>query len=196
MIRIEIAIILICTLHSETDRLDIQSRHRQLEKLKREHDSKWFTNSRKGETYNSIVDYPRSEIPSFPMSEPVDGSSNSLLESYRASMEEARLSIKHKEEEISNLKREKEKYALKSEDNFRISKQRVREKEDKIARLWNQLETMQSYQLDMKAQRSVSNEAGRQPRNEDDHIPLKEDTFSEGIKDRQNTYEKSRVNPP
>ncbi len=33
-------------------------------------------------------------------------------------MKEARLSIKHKEEEISILKSEKEDYALMSEDNF------------------------------------------------------------------------------
>ncbi len=129
------------------------------------------------------------------MCEPVDDSSNSLLESYRASMEEARLNIKHKED-ISNLKREKENYAVKSEDNFRKSEQRVREKEDESARLWNRLETMQSYQLDMIAQRRVSNAAGCQPRNEDDHVPVSEDTFSNGIKDRRITFEKSRVNPP
>ncbi len=77
------------------------------------------------------------ERPPFPMSEPVDGSSNVLLESYGASMEEARLSVKHKEEEIFNLIREKENYALKSEDNFRKSEQRVREKKGKMARMWN-----------------------------------------------------------
>ncbi len=41
-------------------------------------------------------------------------------------MEEARLSIKHKEDEISILKREKEDYVLMSEENFRKSEQRLR----------------------------------------------------------------------
>ncbi len=81
------------------------------------------------------------------MSEPVDGSSNSLLESYRASMKEARLSIKHKEDKISILKREKEDYAIMSEDNYRKSEQRLRDKEDEIARMWDRLETIQSYQV-------------------------------------------------
>ncbi len=90
------------------------------------------------------------------MSKPVD---DSLLESYIASMEEARLSIKYKEDEIFNLKREKENYVLKYEGNFRKSEQRVREKEDEIAHMYNRLETMQSYQLDMIAWRRVSNAA-------------------------------------
>ncbi len=178
-------------LHSETNRLAIQSRHRHLEKLERECHSRWFLNNRKDETSNSVLDDRISDCAPFPRSEPVDSSSNSLLESYRASMEEARLSIKYKEEEISNLKREKENYALKSEDNFRKSEQRFREKEDEIAHMWNRLETMQSYQLDMIAQKRVSNATGRQPRNKDDHIPVNEDTFSECIKVHQNTYEKS-----
>ncbi len=122
----------------------------------------------------------------FPRSEPVDGSSNSLLESYRASMKEARLSIKHKEDEISILKREKEDYAL-------MSEQRLREKEDEIAHMWDRLETMQSYQ---ETQKRVSIATGDQPRNEDDHIPISEDTFSEGIKDCHVTYEKCRLNLP
>ncbi len=54
----------------------------------------------------------------YPRGEPENISSNSLLDSYKASMEEARLNIKHKVDEISILKREKEGYALMSEENL------------------------------------------------------------------------------
>ncbi len=77
-------------------------------------------------------------------------------------MEEAKLSIKHTEGDISILKREKEEYALISEDNFRKSKQRLREKEDEIAGMWYRLKTMQSYQVDRIAQKRVSKTAGDQ----------------------------------
>ncbi len=42
-------------LHSETDRLAIQSRHHHLEKLERERHSKYFLNNRKYETSNSVL---------------------------------------------------------------------------------------------------------------------------------------------
>ncbi len=87
-------------LHSKTDRLAIQSRHHHLEKLESECHSRWFLNNRKDGTFNSVLDDRISERPPFPMSKPVEGSSNSLLKSYRASMKEARLSIKHTEDTI------------------------------------------------------------------------------------------------
>ncbi len=52
-------------------------------------------------------------------------------------MEEGRLSIKHKEVEISILKREKEDDALIYKENFIKSEQRLQDKEDKIAHMWN-----------------------------------------------------------
>ncbi len=137
-----------------------------------------------------------SDCAPFPRSERVDSSSNSLLESYRSSIKEARLSIKHKEEEIPILKREKKDYALMSEDNFRKSEQRLRDKEDEIARMWDRLETIQSYQVDKIAQKRVFIATGDQPHNEDDNIPISEDTFSEGIKDCHVIYEKCLLNPP
>ncbi len=131
-------------LKSESDRIDIISRQRHMEKLKRECHARWFVNDRNGETSNSVLDDLNHEHTPFPSREPEDSSSNSLLNSYKASMEEARLSIKHKEDEISILKREKEDYALMSKENFRKSEQRLRDKEEEIARMWHRLETMQS----------------------------------------------------
>ncbi len=49
--------------------------------------------------------------------------SHSLLDSYKASMEEARLEIRHKEKEIEI---EKEEYALQSEENLKRAEQRLR----------------------------------------------------------------------
>ncbi len=69
-----------------------------------------------------------------------------------------------------------------SEENFRKSEQRLREKEDKITQNWHRLETLQSHQVDKIAQKRVYNATGDQPRNGDDCTPLSEDTFSEGIK--------------
>ncbi len=40
-----------------------------------------------------------------------------------------------------------------SKDNFRKSEQRLRDKEDEIVRMWDRLETMQSYQVDKIAQK-------------------------------------------
>ncbi len=71
-----------------------------------------------------------------------------------------------------------------SEDNFRRSEQRLRDKEEECERMWYQLETMQSYQRDRFTQEMVSKVAGDHPRNEDDHRPVNEDTFSDGSKDR------------
>ncbi len=42
----------------------------------------------------------------------------------------------------------------------------------------------------------MSNATADHPHNSDDRTPVSEDTFSNGIKDRQNTYEKCRMNPP
>ncbi len=111
-------------------------------------------------------------------------------------MEEARASINHMEKEISILKREKEEYALMSEDNFRRSEQRLRDKEEECQRMWYRLEIMQSYQRDRFTQQNVSKVTGDHPSNEDDHRPVNEDTFSYGIKDGQNTCVKSTFDPP
>ncbi len=54
---------------------------------------------------------------------------------------------------------------------------------------------MQSYQLDRIAQKGVSKATGDHPHNSGDHIPVSEETFSYGINDHQNTYEKCRLNP-
>ncbi len=62
--------------------------------------------------------------------------------------------------------------------------------------MWYRLITMQSYQLDRIAQKGVSKATGDQPRNSDDCIAVRKDTFADGINDLQNTYEKCRLNPP
>ncbi len=68
---------------------------------------------------NSVLDNLRHGHTPFLTREPNDSLCNSLLDSYKASMEDARLSIKHKEDEISILKREKEDSDLMSEENVR-----------------------------------------------------------------------------
>ncbi len=103
-------------LRSESDRMAIFSRQHHMEKLDRECHAKWFPEESKGETSNSVLEELRHGHASISSRELNDGSSNSLLDSCKASMEEARLSIKHKEEEISMLKWEKEDYALMSEE--------------------------------------------------------------------------------
>ncbi len=110
-------------------------------------------------------------------------------------MEEGKASIKHMEKEISILKREKDDYVLMSEDNFRKSEQRLKDKEDECERMWYRLETMKSYQSDRLTQQWVSFAAGDQPCIEGDHIPVNEDTFSDGFKDLQGTYVKSTFDP-
>ncbi len=117
-------------LKSELDRISIISRQCHLEKLKRECHARWFTEELKGETSNSVVEDLRRGHTPFLTREPNDSSSNSLLDSYKAFMEEVRLRFKHKEDEISILKRDKEDYALMFEENFRKSDQRLRDKED------------------------------------------------------------------
>ncbi len=62
--------------------------------------------------------------------------------------------------------------------------------------MWYRLESMQSYHVDRIAQKQVSDAAGDHPCNGDDHIPVGEETFSDGIHDHQTTYEKCRLNPP
>ncbi len=111
-------------------------------------------------------------------------------------MEESKAIIKHMDKEIYILKREKEDYALMSEDNFRKSEQRLRDKEDECECMWYRLETMQSYQRDRLTQQRGSNAAGDQPSIEEDHILVNEDTFSDGFKDLQCTYVKSTFDPP
>ncbi len=87
-------------LNSETDRLAIKSRQCHLEKVEREHHTRWSGYDNKGETPNSVLeDLKRARFP-FPQTEPVDYSSNSLLDSYKASMEEGRASINHMEKEL------------------------------------------------------------------------------------------------
>ncbi len=124
-------------LNSEADRLAINSRQCHLEKLERKRSATWLGYDRKGGTSNSVLEDLRSEHSPFPLTEPVDGSSNSLLESYKASVEQDKVSIKHMEKEISILKREKEDYSLMSEDNFRKSEQRLRDKEDDVVSTGN-----------------------------------------------------------
>ncbi len=111
-------------------------------------------------------------------------------------MKEARASIDHMEKELSILKREKEDYALMSEDNFRKSEQRLRDKEEECECMWYRLETMQSYQYDRFTQQKMSKVAGDHPHNEDDHRPVKEDTFSDGCKDCHSTCVKTTIDPP
>ncbi len=135
-------------LNSESDSLAIISRQRHLEKLERECHARWFVNDRKGDTSNSVLDDLNHDRTAFPHREPEDSSSNSLMQCYKASIEEVKQNIKHKADEISIPKTEKEDYALMSEENFRKSEQRLTEKEDEIARMWYRLETMQSYQVD------------------------------------------------
>ncbi len=87
-------------LNSETDRLAIKSRQCHLEKVEREHHTRWSGYDNKSETPNSVLeDLKRARFP-FPQTEPVDYSSNSLLDSYKASMEEGRASINHMEKEL------------------------------------------------------------------------------------------------
>ncbi len=160
-------------LNSETDRLAIKSRQHHLDKVERECYTRWSAYDNKGETTNSVLEDLKMDRFPFPQSEQVEYSSNSLLDSYKASMEEARV----RKKELSILKREKEDYALMSEDNFRRSEQGLRDKEEECECTWFRLEMMQSYQHDRFSQQNVSKVAGDRSGNKDDHSPVNEDTF-------------------
>ncbi len=108
-------------------------------------------------------------------------------------MEEARLSIEHKEKEIEILNREKVEYALQSEENFRRAEQRLREKEDDIAHIWYRMETMKSYQVDKLNEKCVSNVAGDHPHYSDDCMPVTDKKMSDGFCDPHLTTEKQKM---
>ncbi len=94
-------------LNSETDRIATNSRQRHLEKLERERHARWFDYDRKGETSNSVLEDLRRECSPFPQTEPVDDSSNSLLDSYKASMKEGKGKYRSHGERTLNFKKGK-----------------------------------------------------------------------------------------
>ncbi len=155
----------------------IISKERHMERMNRVRHTTWYPEEVKNDTPTSVLDDLRHDHKETSSREPENSSVNSLVDSYKASMEEARLNIKYKEKDLLMIRKENKEFNQRSDELFRKSEQGLRDKEDEINHMWDRLEMMQSYHVDRIAQKRTCNMANDKPFKSDGHMPINKEAF-------------------
>ncbi len=119
-----------------------------------------------------------------------------VYNSYRGTIEEARLEIEQKKQEIEYLKKEHQKYAQHSVNVYRKAEERLRGKEEDVIKTWTHVEALQSNLLEWLNQRHMSNAVSNQGLTGMEHIVSEDGINPNATSDTYTNRELIPVNPP